>query len=198
MNRIAAFRARLRARADSEHEQAILRIVITALLLAYLGLTYAPTTGGGDARLPFVVLFAAYLAFAIALFVAICIWPGPSILRRFVGMIADIGTATFCMFLAEETGVVVIGVYLFLTFGYGFRYGRRYLLACQALCVLGFFAVVRYVPYWQVHSVASWALMVALIVLPLYVSTLLQRIEQKHVETERALKECLERERRAR
>lgn len=36
MNLVAALRARLLARADSEHEQAILRIVIFALVLTYM------------------------------------------------------------------------------------------------------------------------------------------------------------------
>jgi len=42
------------------------------------------------------------------------------------------------MFLAGEAGVAMIGVYLFITLGNGFRYGRAYLFACQALCLFGY------------------------------------------------------------
>jgi two-component system, sensor histidine kinase RpfC len=113
------------------------------------------------------------------------------------GMLADTGAATFCMFLAGESGVSMIGVYLFITFGNGFRYGRAYLFACQALCLLGFSAVLVFAPYWKAHPVAGWCLMIALIVLPLYVSTLSQRIQEAHAKTERALKDCLERQGRS-
>lgn len=131
---------------------------------------------------------AGDLALALAIFIAICLWPAPSIARRATGMLADAGAATFCMFLAGEAGVLMIGVYLFITFGNGFRYGRSYLFACQALCIAGFSGVLAYVPYWQSHRTAGWSLMVALIVLPLYVSTLLKRIEEARARAEEANK----------
>ena len=101
-------------------------------------------------------------------------------------MFADAGAATFCMFLAAESGVSMIGVYLFITFGNGFRYGRSYLFACQILCLIGYCAVLAYAPYWQAHSVAGWCLLVALVVLPLYVSSLLKRIQEARAKAEEA------------
>jgi two-component system, sensor histidine kinase RpfC len=99
------------------------------------------------------------------------------------------------MFLAGEAGVSMIGVYLFVIFGNGFRYGRNYLFACQLLCIVGFIAVLRFAPYWQEHQVADWSLMVMVIVLPLYVSTLLKRIFDVHARARQELDECLARER---
>jgi hypothetical protein len=51
MNLTAAFRARLWGRSDSEHEQAILRIVIFALVLAYMAATSFPGDGRGQGDL---------------------------------------------------------------------------------------------------------------------------------------------------
>jgi two-component system sensor histidine kinase RpfC len=110
-------------------------------------------------------------------------------------MVADAGAATFCMFLVGESGVVMIGVYLFIIFGNGFRYGRAYLFVCQALCLVGYSAALLFAPYWRGHSVAGWGLMVTLVVIPFYVSALLKRTRESHARTEQALKECLERER---
>ncbi len=164
--------------------------MIVSLVLAYMGFAYAPQkTSWGHAEPLLVFGLLADLVLAIALFIAICIWPAPSIPRRSIGMFADAGAATFCIFLAGEPGVSMIGVYLFITFGNGFRYGRTYLFACQALCLIGFSAALVYAPYWVMHRVAGWCLMIALVVLPLYVSTLLKRIEQaraKAVEASRA------------
>jgi two-component system, sensor histidine kinase RpfC len=184
---VKALRARLAARPDSEHEQAILRIVIVGVVLLYMGLTYSggPTRPGHGA-LVLIQGLAADFIFSLLLFGAICRWPAPNVPRRAVGMLADAGAATFCMFLAGESGVSMIGVYLFITFGNGFRYGRKYLFACQLLCLGGFAAVLLWAPYWANHQVAGWGLMIALVVLPLYVSTLLKRIHEARAKAEEA------------
>ncbi len=184
---LKVLQARLKARTDTEHEQAIIRIVIVWLVLAYMGFTYSSASADGDFAHQLLVFgLGTALVLAIALFVGICAWPAPSIVRRATGMLADAGAATFVMFLTGETGVLMICVYLFITFGNGFRYGRAYLFRCQALCLAGFLAVLLYAPYWQIHRGAGWCLMVALVVLPLYVSTLLKRIEQARARAEEA------------
>jgi two-component system, sensor histidine kinase RpfC len=156
MNLTAALRARLSGRSDSEHEQAILRIAIFALVLAYMAAVYSPT-GLGHGELLLLQGLAAAMVLAVMLFLAICIWPAPNVPRRVIGMLVDGGAATFCMFLAGESGVSMVGVYLFITFGNGFRYGRAYLFACQALCLVGFDAVLLFAPYWQGHRVTGWS-----------------------------------------
>ncbi|HUH93027.1 MAG TPA: ATP-binding protein [Casimicrobiaceae bacterium] len=184
---VRALRDRLKARPDSEHEQAVLRVVIVSLVLAYMGFAYSPDRASWRHAEPLLVGgLVCDLVLAVALFAAICAWPAPSIPRRVTGMLADAGAATFCVFLAGESGVSMIGVYLFITFGNGFRYGRPYLFACQALCLLGFAATLTYAPYWAMHRVAGWSLMIALVVLPLYVSTLLKRIEIARAKAEEA------------
>ena len=184
---LGSLRGRLRNRPDSEHEQAILRIVIVAVVLLYMAVTYVPRSdAGGHSEILLVEGLAAALIFAIGLFAAICAGPSVNVPRRFVGMLADAGAATFCMFLAGESGVSMVGVYLFITFGNGFRYGRSYLFACQLLCLIGFTAVLMFAPYWNAHQVAGWGLMTALVVLPLYVSTLLKRIQEARQRAEEA------------
>ena len=103
-------------------------------------------------------------------------------------MINDAGMSTLVMFLTGEAGAAMIGVYLFITFGNGFRYGRAYLFACQALCLVGYAAVLLLHDHWQQHQTVGWSLMIALVVLPVYVSTLLKRIEQARARAEEANK----------
>lgn len=174
-------------RPDSEHEQAILRIVIVALVFAYMATSYAP--GRDDSRHTQLLLLstlATDLLFAFAIFAAICIWPASNVHRRLAAMVADAGTATIVVLLSGEAGVSMVGVYLFITFGNGFRFGRRYLFACQALCLIGFLIALLFTVYWQKHQVAGWSLFIALVVLPLYVSTLLTRIQEARAKAEEA------------
>jgi two-component system sensor histidine kinase RpfC len=180
---LAAIRFRLHARADSEHEQAIIRILIVAIVLIYLYLSHGPD-GGGQ---PTIVWFLGLdVIFSALLFCHILVLPSTNRLRRAIGMVNDSAAATVVMFLTGEAGASMIGVYLFITFGNGFRYGRSYLFACQSLCLVGYTAVLLYDDHWQNHQTVGWSLMVALVVLPLYVSTLLKRIEQAKAKAEEA------------
>jgi two-component system sensor histidine kinase RpfC len=110
-------------------------------------------------------------------------------------MLADAGTITFGLFFADESGVVFVWAYLFIIFGNGFRYGRAYLLICQALCLTGFLLVAVMVPWWQHERGVVLGWMLSMIVLPVYVSALGMRINAARMKAEEALRECIERER---
>jgi two-component system sensor histidine kinase RpfC len=180
-------RARLKGRADSEHEQAILRIVLVGLITVYMwGRISAVPTAVADHDHILLVGLAGFFVMAISIFVAICVWPASNVPRRVVGMVADAGGTTFALFLAGDSGVGLVGVYLFITFGNGFRYGRNYLFLCQALCLSGFIPVVILARWWNEEPYIGWGLMVSMIVLPLYVSTLLKRIHEARTKAEEA------------
>jgi two-component system sensor histidine kinase RpfC len=184
----SALRERLHSRADSEHEQAIIRILIAAIVWVYLWFTYAPAAPNGHHQYLILWFLGLDVVFCAALFGHILRYPAVNRLRRVVGMINDAGMSTLVMFLTGEAGAAMIGVYLFITFGNGFRYGRAYLFACQALCLIGYACVLLLHDHWQSHQTVGWSLMIALVVLPVYVSTLLKRIEQARARAEEANK----------
>jgi len=183
---IAPLRARLKARGDSEHEQALLRIVIVGLFLGYMVLFHGSSSARGPSDWTVIALLSGFFLVGVAIFAAICLWPSENIPRRLIGMLADNGGAAWYICLAGEYGFSMIGVFLFVAFGNGFRYGRRYLFASQALSVVGYGAVLAFVPYWHGHRAAGIGLLIALIVLPLYVSTLLKRIQEARSKAEEA------------
>jgi two-component system, sensor histidine kinase RpfC len=120
-------------------------------------------------------------------------------LRRFdtfIGMIADNALTTFCLIQMGERGAFVLFVYLFITFGNGFRFGRLYLHSCQLMSIAGFSLVLWLSPFWKQHPQIYAAFFISLIVLPLYVGFLTERIKREKVKAEEALKECVEREQR--
>jgi len=185
--RLRALVDRLKARSDSEHEQAILRIGLVGLITVYMWITSLTTPGPlGVADRELLFGLVGFFALSIIIFASICAWPGANPPRRIIGMLADAGGTTFALFLTGSEGVGLIGVYLFITFGNGFRFGRTYLFACQTLCLLGFTSVVMFAPWWHREPIIGWGLIVSLIVLPLYVSTLLKRIHEARARAEEA------------
>jgi two-component system, sensor histidine kinase RpfC len=185
--KIDALRLRLKARADSEHEQALLRLVIVGLFLAHMSIFHgSPAASRGPSDWTVITMLSGIFLAAVAIFAAICVWPSKNIARRLIGMLADNGAAAWYICLAGEYGFSMIGVFLFVAFGNGFRYGRRYLFASQALSLIGYGAILAFVPYWQGHRAAGIGLLIALIVLPLYVSTLIKRIQEARAKAEEA------------
>jgi two-component system sensor histidine kinase RpfC len=78
----------------------------------------------------------------------------------------------------DEGGAFVLGVYLFVAFGNGFRFGRTWLHASQVLGIAGFAVVLWLSPFWSQHMTVGMGFMVALLVLPFYVGVLSQRITE--------------------
>ncbi len=177
---------RLSSRPDSEHEQAILRLAIGGVLIGYLyfRLGGEPSPAGlGAWRWP---LSALYLAISVGIFAWILARPNVNIPRRLLGAIADIGMSSYGMAVTTDAGAIVFGVYLFVTFGNGFRYGKPYLYFSQALTLAGFLFVILTNEYWRTHLRLSAGLLISLIILPLYVSTLLTRITEARKRAEEA------------
>ena len=69
---------------------------------------------------------------------------GVSAIRRYAAMILDNVGITFFMAMMGEDGAWMFGLYLFIIFGNGFRYGPLYLHICQAMSFIGFGAVMYF------------------------------------------------------
>ena len=179
-----------------ELEQALLRVVIVAAILAFL-FWYVLRDGRIEsAEYEVLTVTSVFLAFGVLLTLRILAAPHVSVLRRFIGMIADNVVATYFLSQMGEGGAVILFVYLFITFGNGFRFGRFYLHACQLMGLLGFSVVFVVSPLWSQHFWIWLGFLIALMVLPFYVGVLAECINAARVRAEEALKECVDRERR--
>ena len=161
-----------------ELEQALLRVLIAFIVMVYL-FWYAlrqPTLSTNEIQV--LVVSVGFFLFGVALALRVVIRDGISVARRYVAMVADNAVTTYCLMNMGEGGAVVIGVYLFITFGNGFRYGRRYLHGCQALGVIGFSAVLGFSDFWSHHIAIGLGFLIGLLVLPFYVGVLAERIEK--------------------
>ncbi|MEP7329751.1 MAG: ATP-binding protein, partial [Betaproteobacteria bacterium] len=119
-----------------------------------------------------------FFVFSVALTILIVASKQVSVVRRYVAMVADNLVTTICLMRMGEGGAVVIGVYLFITFGNGFRYGPRYLYMCQAMALAGFSAVMIYSEFWSQHRWIGYPFLLALVFLPVYVGRLSERLKE--------------------
>src|SRR5713226_50990 len=169
---LARIRARLAARPDSEHEQALIRVAIAAGLLLYfiaIDIVVGEVTQG-------LVVAGAFLPLSLLIFAAILANPGVSRLRRIGATLLDTGMCTFCMAVSGETGAPLYVIYLWVTFGNGFRYGKPYLYHSLVWSAVGFGLVLAMNDYWVENRTLGIGLLVGMIVLGLYVAKLVTRL----------------------
>lgn len=177
LERVRSFYSAIRARTDpAELEQGLIRLVAGLIVLGAFA-WYANVDSGVDDR-EFGVFIATvlYVALAIILLAGIVVAGGVSRVRRYAGILVDNVGITFFMAMMGEAGAVMFGLYLFIIFGNGFRYGRAYLHVCQVMSLIGFGTVILLDSHWLTNRTVGLACFAAILVLPFYVSVLAQRI----------------------
>jgi len=125
-----------------------------------------------------------FIPLSLTILLCIIISPGVSVVRRITGTVIDIGFATYILYSMGAIGSPLVVVYLWVAFGNGFRYGDKYLGISALLSVFGFAFVLYTSDYWSEHRTLGIGLLIGLMVLPLYVSTLIRRLNSalKHAE----------------
>lgn len=166
------FAARLRARPDKEHEITLNRLVIAVVVGAYLFLLLPSEPSLLAPR----ALCAAFLAGAVLLALHMLWAPGVSVARRVCGMLLDLGILTAGMAVAAPVIAALYPLYLWVIFGYGFRYGLRYLFSAAGLSVLLFGGIVHMTAYWGENYPLGLGLLLGLVVLPLYAASLVRKL----------------------
>jgi len=164
-------------REDSEHDQAFVRLIVGAAGASYLACVVL--TGGVSSIARIVTLTWIGLFFLIAAAIIVWIWidPAPNPKRRILGIVLDNSGATGALFINGELAAPLFVVYLWVTFGNGFRFGRRYLFLSMTLGVCGFCSVLLLSNEWTAAPSVSIGLLAGLVMLPMYVASLLKNLE---------------------
>ena len=184
---LALLRSRLSNRPDSEHGQALVRMAILSVVLAFLLLRPVFETEPLGRSYP-IVLWLVLVGFIVGacLIGAIVLRPGVSHARRVVGMISDYGLMAAAMIQMGEPLSWVYVIIMWVTVGNGLRYGTRYLQAAVAAAVLSFGSVLVFSPYWSHSLELGLGLLFGLIAVPLYLSGLLRALTRATQEAHRA------------
>jgi two-component system, sensor histidine kinase RpfC len=170
-------RDRFTGRPDSEHEQAITRLVVAAALFLYL---LPPALGGADKsggiNAPLFVAMIGYVVLCAALFGWIYLAPTILPARRVAAALIDIGSTTAFMCYLGDYGAVLYIAYLLVIFGHGFRYGKLYLYETLLLSAVGFGIVLLFNDYWIQNRTLGIGLMFGMVLLSLHVGKHVTRV----------------------
>ena len=164
---------RIKQSPGREYEQAFIRITLGVCVF-----TYAFISFGADDVLKYrlSILMILYTGAGLALLFWIYLSPGKNGKRYVTNILVDMVGLSYAMYLGDEIGAALYPLYLWATFGNGFRFGVKYLTISAISGIIGFIAVFAASSYWQDHIILFTGLLIGLILLPLYVSTLLRRL----------------------
>ncbi len=175
-----------------ELEQAFTRLAIGTIFTLYLFISLSMGKVIGHGEVIGLYCLAVFEVAAFFMLIAVAAAKRQSPIRRLLGAWLDIiGTSTF-LALAGDISVVLIGVYLWVIFGNGFRFGKKYLYHAQAISIVGFLIATRVNPYWVEHQPIVVGFFLMLIALPIYVAKLIERMHEARHKAEIAREKAAE------
>lgn len=168
-----------------EHEQAVIRLILGVSVYLYITATHLD-----DIRVFHYASFTilVYLGLGIAILAWIYARPVKTPARYLIGLFADIAALSVAIHLGEGWGAALYPLYFWITFGYGFRYGSLYFALSGVLCITGFALIYFITPFWESQTQIYFGLLAGLAILPLYVATLIKRLNTALTQAENANK----------
>jgi two-component system sensor histidine kinase RpfC len=174
-------------KSNSEQEQALLRVFFATLIFSLL---VSHFNAGNSSAIQDIVLFfsGSFMFFSIAFLTNVFLRPNPSEKRQLLAIFADLGAVTFGMLMTQEIGTLFYGIYLWVIVGNGLRYGTESLVKSYILGVFGFITVILFNDYWRIHGTLAVGLLLTLVLIPVYIYKLLERLNQAITHAEEASK----------
>ncbi|MEJ2590303.1 MAG: ATP-binding protein [Candidatus Thiodiazotropha sp.] len=171
---------------DNELEQSLMRLGFAGLFVLYmLGFQLSGSLMIGRVQ-ELTTASLAYVAISLLIIASIAVWPRQVRTRRAICTLLDAGMISLAMWLGGEITSILYIFYLWITLGNGLRYGRPYLYFTSGLCVAGFTLVIAGSDYWWRQNILGFGLLLGLLIIPLFVSSLLKRLEAENRRAETA------------
>jgi two-component system, sensor histidine kinase RpfC len=164
-------RARLAARPDTEHEQGILRLIISSLVFLYL----LPDAFASHDPWPLYVM-SIHLMLALLIFLRIAYSTNISPARRVFAQFADVAAITWYMAVFGESAAPLFLLYIWVTLGSGFRFGARYLVSELAMSLVGFGIAIYVNDFWRAHTTLGIGFLLGMFAVDMYVLSLVRRM----------------------
>ena len=173
---------------SGEFEQAVIRVIILSLVLLYFTGYHYFLNHADILSQPMVVLAGLFVGFSLFNLLSFRAYPGKSHTRRIINLLVDLSVLSYGLYLGGSAATVCFTIYLWLMVGYGLRYGQIYLFAGTIIGAVEFTAVITYTEYWQHQRTTGIGLLIGLVALPVFFSSLLRKLTNAKASAEEANK----------
>ncbi len=173
---------------SSEYQQAVIRVVILSAILLYFVIRSHLFGSHNIATEPMVVLVGIFTAASLANILSFRLLPRKCVTRRIITLLVDLSVLSYGLHLGEDASTICFAIYLWLMVGYGLRYGQNYLIAATIIGAIEFAFVLEHTDYWLEQRTAGVGLLIGLITLPIFFSSLLRKLTSAKAQAEEANK----------
>ncbi len=165
-----------------EFAQAKIRCWMNLALITLALIAYQNQPALGLLTIWYTFLFTAISAAALLMWARVVSTHPPNsrarVWQRIASIVLDNISVSWILYFGGETLAGVFSVYLWITIGYGMRFGLRYLFANLVTSIVGFAIVATQSPFWILHPFLAFGLAIGLIVLPLYAAFLIRQLHE--------------------
>jgi len=179
-------RRRLEGRPDTEHEQAVIRILFALFIAGYVLLLPADVADRDEIVRWGLAIAGGSLVLAVLLFGHIVLRPQAVPARRIAGMLIDTVGLNGVMAVGGFATALFYPILLWVILGHGFRFGKPYLFAAAGTSLALFALVITTNAEWRTVPALYIALLLALVILPAYFSVLLGKLKHAIERAEEA------------
>ncbi|MGO8918367.1 MAG: ATP-binding protein [Stellaceae bacterium] len=170
---------------DKEPQQIVIRLFFPGFVLTYLA-GLAVFGIGGDRLVPLLAVVIAGVLCEWLLFIDLISRPGPSPYRRVAAMLSDVGFISTFLHIGGALAAPWFSIYLWVVFGFGFRFGQRALVTTALMSMAAFGAVWASTPFWREQPMVAGGVVLALVLLPTYAASLLRSLTLAKAQAEEA------------
>jgi two-component system, sensor histidine kinase RpfC len=163
-----------------EYQQAFFRLAIVALTVIFILSSYSNLDHSVKS-----ILFSFAILSSITFFHTRK-YPTTNKIRLYLVMLGDVIGTSVSMYITSDIGSIFVGVYLWLVIGYGFRFGKKLLIATYFASLIGFLCATLSSPFWQSHAVGFYGLLFTICTIPIYALTLLSKLQEATRKAEAA------------
>jgi two-component system sensor histidine kinase RpfC len=170
---------------NDEAQQIIVHLFFPGGVLFYL-VALVATRADPDLLFPLLAVDIAGILVSWLLFIHLMLLPKPSPMRRTAAIVSDVLFVSLFLHLGNQLAIPWFAIYLWIVFGFGFRFGARTLLGTAGLAMLGFSAVLFTTPFWQARPWVAAGVYLALSMPTGYAVDLIRRLTIAKAQAEAA------------
>ncbi|WP_173575990.1 ATP-binding protein [Acetobacter fallax] len=176
----------MRQGGEGEFQVVLNRFSITFIVSFYVFVLYAlGISSSGEAILQGAL---CCVSLSMASLFAVALWrsSGSSLRRCVIQFLWDMGFLAVAMRLCEAAATPLYPVFLWITLGFGLRFGAGYLVAGSVLGAAGFLIAEWPLPIWSGTGHLLGGLVTGLLIIPLYAASLTRFVSTMRWKAEEA------------
>ena len=161
---------------DAERAQATFRLGAATLFTVGMLSVFSSRGDTAFSTTQTILSFSSYILVSALILFWILKRPGENLLRRAISMVSDYIAVGGIMTFGGAALLPAYAPLLWVTVGYGLRFGSRYLIASTCMALLSILVTAYFNPFWRENPYVTITLILTTVLVPAYAYSLLERV----------------------